>query len=63
MFVVASTKTNTNANLIVEFLFRMLDVFKAYFDGKFGEEIMKDNFPLIYELLDGELVNISTFAF
>ena len=53
--MVASTQRNVNPSLVTEFLFRMLDVFKAYFDGKFGEEVMKDNFSLIYELLDGEL--------
>lgn len=39
-----------------EFLYRLIALGKSYF-GKFDEEAVKNNFVLIYELLDG------TFAF
>lgn len=53
IYLVAVTKSNANAALIFEFLYRFVNVAKAYF-GKFDEEAVKNNFVLIYELLDGE---------
>ena len=35
-----------------EFLYRLVALGKSYF-GKFDEEAVKNNFVLIYELLDG----------
>lgn len=35
-----------------EFLYRLIALGKSYF-GKFDEEAVKNNFVLIYELLDG----------
>lgn len=48
------TKSNANAALVFEFLYRLIVLGKSYF-GKFDEEAVKNNFVLIYELLDGEL--------
>ena len=49
----AVTKQNVNAAMVFEFLLKMCDVMQAYF-GKISEENVKNNFVLIYELLDGE---------
>lgn len=38
---------------VFEFLLKMCDVMQAYF-GKISEENVKNNFVLIYELLDGQ---------
>lgn len=52
--MVAVTKSNANAALVFEFLYRLIALGKSYF-GKFDEEAVKNNFVLIYELLDGML--------
>ena len=52
VFIVAVTKGNANAALVFEFLYRLTALGKSYF-GKFDEEAVKNNFVLIYELLDG----------
>ncbi|GIK00319.1 hypothetical protein Aspvir_004341 [Aspergillus viridinutans] len=53
IYLVAVTKSNANAALVFEFLYRLVLLGKSYF-GKFDEEAVKNNFVLIYELLDGE---------
>ena len=53
LYIVAVTKCNANAALIFEFCYRLVNIGKAYF-GKFDEEAVKNNFVLIYELLDGK---------
>lgn len=52
IYIVAVTKSNANAALVFEFLYRLIALGKSYF-GKFDEEAVKNNFVLIYELLDG----------
>ena len=52
IYLVAITKTNANAALVFEFLYRFVALGKSYF-GKFDEEAVKNNFVLVYELLDG----------
>jgi len=52
IYLVAVTKSNANAALVFEFLYRLITLGKSYF-GKFDEEAVKNNFVLIYELLDG----------
>ena len=52
IYVVAVTKGNANAALAFEFLYRLIALGKSYF-AKFDEEAVKNNFVLIYELLDG----------
>ena len=49
----AITKSNANAALVFEFLYRLIALGKGYF-GKFDEEAVKNNFVLVYELLDGQ---------
>ncbi|KAL0637014.1 clathrin associated protein complex medium subunit [Maublancomyces gigas] len=51
IYIVAVTKSNVNAALVFEFLYRLIALGKSYF-GKFDEEAVKNNFVLIYELLD-----------
>lgn len=55
IYIVAVTKSNANAALVFEFLYRLIALGKSYF-GKFDEEAVKNNFVLIYELLDGAFI-------
>lgn len=41
--------------MVFEFLLKIIDVMQNYF-GKISEENIKNNFVLIYELLDGKLI-------
>ena len=54
VWVVACTQQNINAALVFELLNKVVDVFQSYFDDLTDENI-KNNFVLVYELLDGEL--------
>lgn len=45
-------RTNANAALVFEFIYRFVSIGKSYF-GKLDEEAVKNNFVLIYELIDG----------
>lgn len=51
LYIVAVTKNNANAALIFEFCYRFISLGRSYFI-KFDEESVKNNFVLIYELLD-----------
>ncbi|TFK68278.1 clathrin adaptor, mu subunit [Pluteus cervinus] len=51
LYVVAVTKNNANAALVFEFCYRFIAISKAYF-GKIDEEAIKNNFVLVYELID-----------
>ncbi|KAJ9090170.1 clathrin associated protein complex medium subunit, variant 3 [Entomophthora muscae] len=51
LYIVAVTKNNANAALVFEFCYRFISLGKSYFI-KFDEESVKNNFVLIYELLD-----------
>ncbi|WAR14894.1 AP2M1-like protein [Mya arenaria] len=51
IWLAAVTKQNVNAAMVFEFLHKMTDVMAAYF-GKVTEENIKNNFVLIYEILD-----------
>lgn len=55
IYLVAVTKSNANAALVFEFLYRLIGLGKGYF-GKFDEEAVKNNFVLVYELLDGMIL-------
>ncbi len=50
--LVATTKSNPNAALLTQFLYQLVVLCKAYFSGNFDENQIRDNFVLIYELLD-----------
>ena len=45
-------RTNANAALVFEFCYRFINICKSYF-GKVDEEAVKNNFVVIYELIDG----------
>ncbi|ETW86263.1 hypothetical protein HETIRDRAFT_167529 [Heterobasidion irregulare TC 32-1] len=51
LYLVAVTKNNANAALVFEFCYRVISICKSYF-GKVDEESVKNNFVLIYELID-----------
>ena len=53
IWLAAVTKQNVNASMVFEFLLKMVEVMQSYF-GKITEENIKNNFVLIYEILDGE---------
>jgi len=52
VYLVAATRENVNASMVFEFLYQLVGVFKSYFGGTFEEDAVRDNFPLVYELLD-----------
>ena len=51
VYLVANTKRNANATLVFSFLHKIADVFVEYFKD-LEEESIRDNFVIIYELLD-----------
>jgi len=51
VWMAAVTKQNVNAAMVFEFLNRMVEIMASYF-GKVTDENIKNNFVLIYELLD-----------
>mmetsp|Transcript_4526 Transcript_4526/g.4997 ORF Transcript_4526/g.4997 Transcript_4526/m.4997 type:complete len:429 (+) Transcript_4526:39-1325(+) len=50
--LLATTKSNINAAMAIQFLFSMVNLCKAYFGGEFDENHVRKHFVLIYELLD-----------
>jgi AP-2 complex subunit mu-1 len=50
--LVAATKDNANVVLVLKLLYKMVELFKAYFGGPPDEAMIRRNFVLIYELLD-----------
>jgi AP-2 complex subunit mu-1 len=36
-------------------MYQAVSLFKAYFGGAFDEDAIRNNFVLIYELLDGDI--------
>lgn len=55
------TKQNVNASLVFEFLVKMIEVMQSYF-GKINEDNIKNNFVLIYELLDGKYSTVGLYC-
>ncbi|KAI8056736.1 Mu homology domain-containing protein [Syncephalis plumigaleata] len=51
IYLVAVTRWNANVALVFELCYRVIALGKGYF-GQLDEESVKDNFVLIYELLD-----------
>jgi AP-2 complex subunit mu-1 len=51
MYICAVSKLNVNTALVFEFLYKFVEICKAYF-GKLDEDVIKDNYVLVYELLD-----------
>lgn len=55
MYLVAASPCNSNVSLVFVFLHRLVQIFEHYFK-ELEEESLRDNFVIIYELLD-ELVD------
>lgn len=53
VWVAVVTKQNINAAMVFELLMKVVNLMQSYF-GKISEENVKNNFVLIYELLDGQ---------
>lgn len=51
VYIVATTRKNANAGLIFSFLYKVSEIFVEYFKD-LEEESIRDNFVIIYELLD-----------
>lgn len=51
LYIVSTTKINANAALVFSFLHKLVQVFREYFK-ELEEESIRDNFVLIYELMD-----------
>jgi len=51
LYLLTVTKQNSNVGLILIYLYKLVEVFKDYF-GELEEESIRDNFVIIYELLD-----------
>jgi AP-2 complex subunit mu-1 len=50
--LIAATKNNVNCALILHFLHGFIQLCKAYIGGEINENSIRQNFSLIYELLD-----------
>ncbi|KAG5189135.1 clathrin assembly complex, medium subunit [Tribonema minus] len=51
LLLMSVTKRNSNVALMLVYLYKLTDVFRDYF-GELEEESIRDNFVIIYELLD-----------
>lgn len=51
IYLVATSRKNTNVTIVQSFLYRLVTVFAEYFKDV-EEESIRDNFVIIYELLD-----------
>lgn len=51
IYLVAATRRNSNAAMLLAFLYKLVEVFTEYFRDV-REESIRDNFVIIYELLD-----------
>jgi AP-2 complex subunit mu-1 len=49
--LLATTKSNVNSAMLINFLYSFINICKSYF-GEWSETQIKNNFVLIYELLD-----------
>eukprot|EP00644_Phytophthora_capsici_P000525 jgi/Phyca11/540430/estExt2_Genewise1Plus.C_PHYCAscaffold_40965 len=52
LYLVAVSRANINAALVFQFLYQLNIIFKEYFGKKYNEDTIRDNFTLVYELLD-----------
>jgi AP-1 complex subunit mu len=51
LYLMAMTRHNANAMIILNFLYQLVEVFQDYF-SELVEESIRDNFVITYELLD-----------
>jgi AP-2 complex subunit mu-1 len=52
LFLVAATRSNSNVSMMFEYLLQMIRILKAYLGDDFGDDALKGNFTLVYELFD-----------
>jgi len=52
VYIVIVVSSNANAACAFKFMVETVGLFKAYFGGQFDEDAIRNNFVLIYELLD-----------
>ncbi|MEW5318563.1 MAG: hypothetical protein WDW38_009777 [Sanguina aurantia] len=52
IYILCLTRNNANVMLAFKFMTSLVTLFKAYFDGELCEASIKNNYVLIYELLD-----------
>lgn len=52
IWIAVVTKQNVNAAMVFELLNKTVEIMQSYF-GKLNEENVKNNFVLVYEILDG----------
>lgn len=52
IYIVAVSKSNSNAGMVFEYLGQLVVVLEAYFGTGLNEASIRENFVLIYELLD-----------
>lgn len=52
LIFLATTKTNVNCAMAIQFLYQLIFICKAYFNGDVTENDIKKKFSLIYEILD-----------
>jgi len=52
IYVVAVSRQNVDASMVFEVLYRVVEIFRSYFDGSFDEDAIRNHFVLTYELLD-----------
>ena len=52
MYIVIMVSSNANVTCVFKFVVEVIVLFKSYFGGPFDEDAIRNNFVLIYELLD-----------
>lgn len=52
LIFLATSKTNVNCAMAIQFLYHLIFICKAYFNGDVTENDVKKKFSLIYEILD-----------
>jgi AP-1 complex subunit mu len=57
VYLMIASRQNCNAASLLFFLHRVVDVFKHYFE-ELEEESLRDNFVVVYELLDEMMVSL-----
>lgn len=52
IYVVAATRGNPNAAMVLEYLYQKVRILKSYLGEEFDDESVQGSFTLVYELLD-----------
>ena len=52
MYIMIVASSNANVTCAFKFIAKPVALFKSYFGGAFDEDAIRNNFVLIYELLD-----------